>query len=297
MGLIISIIMGLGLYFRTVHWLDLKRRSLFFFPILSLFLVPLCARLFYFLARFAYLLPTQGWAGIFNFSPEGLSYTGSILGLWLSGYLTAQISGEHYNKMLDAVTPAALLVLLLSRLSEYFVSFGQGKYIEQEFLHFFPLAVKNQWGEWYYAVFMLEAFFALLILFDAIKNRERSHGYRWQKALLFLFCSQILCESFRAETLKWGFVRVYQLFCALGIVWFYIKWSRRGVKRGLAFKSLLPYFGLLLFAVAVLPGIEYALDKWREMPHWVLYTLMVSVLISLADGGMRLLKKSKGMVM
>ncbi len=297
LSLLISIIMGLGLYFRSVRWLELKRWVVFLVPLIAVILVPVCSRLFYFIARFDYVLPMQGWAGLLDFRPEGMSYTGAIVGLWLTGNLSAKISGEHPNTLLDALTPGALLTLLLSRLAEYYVSAGQGKYIENKFLHFFPLAVKNEWGEWYYAIFMLEALFALLILFDALKNRERSRGYLWQKALLFLFCSQILCESLRAETLRWGFVRVYQLTCFLGIAWFYVKWSRRALKRGVSLSILMPSFVLLLVMLGSLVGIEFALDKWREMPHWVLYSLMTIGLYALAMNGMSLLKRSKGMVL
>ena len=297
LSLLVSIIMGLGLYLRSVRWHELKPSALFYVPVLSAVLVPIFSRLFYFIARINFLLPTQGWAGLLDFRPQGMAYTGSIIGLWLSGYLSAKLSGENYNKLLDAVTPGALLVLLLSRLSEYYVTSGQGNYIEKDIFRFFPLAVGNEWGEWYYAVFMLEAFFALMILIDAVKNRERSHGYLWQKALLFLFCSQILCESLRSETLRWGFVRVYQLFCAFGISFLYVKWSRRAVKRGISMSRLWPAFVLLIIVLVSVGGIEYGLDKWREVPHWLLYALMTLGLSSLAMTGMRLLKRSKGMVL
>ncbi|NLA54077.1 MAG: hypothetical protein GX858_06995, partial [Clostridiales bacterium] len=238
-----------------------------------------------------------GWGGLLDFRPEGMAYTGVIVGLGLSGFLTAKITGENYNKLLDAITPGALLALLLSRLSEFYVTSGQGKYIEQDILRFFPLAVENEWGEWYYAVFMLEALFAFMILIDERKNRERSYGYLWQKALLFLFCSQILCESLRAETLRWGFVRVYQLFCAFGITWFYVKWSSRARKRGVSMSLIWPSLVLLVIVLFGLVGIEFALDKWREMPHWLLYAVMSLGLSFLAFAGMRLLKRSKGMVL
>ena len=297
LSLLISIIMGLGLYLRSVRWLELKRSAIILVPLLSALLVPFCARLFFFIARINFILPTQGWAGLLDFRPEGMAYTGSIIGLGLAGYLSAKLSGEQYNKVLDAVTPGALLALLLSRFSEYYITSGQGKYIEKDILRFFPLAVENEWGEWYYAVFMLEAFFALIILIDAVKNRERSHGYLWQKALLFLFCSQILCESLRAETLRWGFVRVYQLFCAFGITWFYVKWSRCALNRGVSLSKLWTSLDRVFFELTSVVGTEFALDKWREVPHWLLYSLMTLGLSSLAFAGMRLLKRSKGMVL
>lgn len=297
LSLLVSIIMGMGLYLRSVRWHELKPSALFFVPVLSAVLVPICARLFFFIARINYLLPTQGWAGLFDFRPQGMAYIGSIIGLVLAGYLSAKFSGEKYNKLMDAMAPGALLALLLSRLSEYYVTSGQGKYIEKDILRFFPVAVENEWGEWYYAVFMLEAFFAFIIIVDAVKNRERSHGYLWQKALLFLFCSQILCESLRSETLRWGFVRVYQLFCAFGVSWFYIKWSRRAVKRGVPMSKLWPSLVLLVIVLVSVGGIEYGLDKWREVPHWLLYSLMTLGLSLLAMTGMRLLKRSKGMVL
>ena len=69
------------------------------------------------------------------------------------------------------------------------------------------------------------------------------------------------------------------------------------MNRGVSLSKLWPSLVLLFFVLASVVGIEFALDKWREVPHWLLYSLMTLGLSSLALAGMRLLKRSKGMVL
>ena len=71
--------------------------------------------------------------------------------------------------------PAALTIALC-RFSEYFSGEGIGMYVENEALRFFPLAVSNEWGEWYWAIFVLEGLAALAIMACLLRQRARRPG-------------------------------------------------------------------------------------------------------------------------
>lgn len=231
------------------------------------------ARLFYFLARFDHLLPMYGWGRLLLPPPGEMAFGGAVLGLLLAGWLLARGGGRTVHHWLDMMTPAALVFLFIARLGEYFVAFGQGAYVAQPHFQFFPLAVSNQWGEWYWAVFMLEALFALLILL--LSRRPGREGALWQRALMLLLLGQILCDSLRADTLRWGFVKVHQLFSALGLAALLLYYLR-GLGRGRLITA-----GLYLLGIALIIGIEFALDKWLQMPNAVLYAVMCLVLFAM----------------
>ena len=60
------------------------------------------------------------------------------------------------------MAPGAALALACSRLGEYSIGEGIGPDVSVPGLCFFPMAVVNEWGEWKYAVFLLEALAAEL---------------------------------------------------------------------------------------------------------------------------------------
>lgn len=223
------------------------------------------ARLFYFAARASYLLPMYGWGRLLVPPPADMAMGGAVLGLLLAGRLAGG-PGQGAHRWLDLLAPAALLTLTLARLGEYFVDFGQGGYVEDPAFQFFPLAVSNQWGEWYWAVFLLKALLAGLIL--PLSLMPGRPGARWQRALMLALLGLMLTDSLRADTLRWGFVRVHQLFSALSLAALLL-----GFLRGQG-RAALPRALLFLLGVALIIGIEFALDKWLQMPDWALYILM-----------------------
>ena len=230
-GLIAASLMGAGYYANRAHAEGVRNRAIALGFLIALPLRLMLSRAFAFFAQLQYLLPTEGWMGLLDMRPQGLSYIGAIAGLLLGGYLSELVCKLPRHRLLDPISSGALITLALSRLAEIMVSTGQGSYVENASLHFFPLAVENEWGEWYFAVFMLEVFFALLILWET-QRVARPAGERWQRSLFLFFCSQMLCESLRAETIKWGFVRVHQLFCAIGAAALVITWAIKALRRG-----------------------------------------------------------------
>lgn len=288
-GLIAAFLMGAGYYSSRARADGLKNPAILLGFLIALPLRFLLSRAFAFFTQMHYLLPAKGWISLLDLRPQGLSYIGAIAGLMLGGYISERVCRLPRHKLLDPMASGVLVFIVISRLAEVFVSTGQGSFVENSALHFFPLAVQNEWGEWYFAVFMLEALFAFLILWD-VQRKPRPAGERWRLTLFYFFCSQMLCESLRAEVIKWGFVRVQQLFCAIGaasmLATWVVKAARRGVKRSV---WLLPAC-LLPCVIALMIGLEFALDRWQNTPRWALYMVMALVLAGFAGAGVSLLK-------
>lgn len=239
------------------------------------------ARLFYFAARAGFLVPMYGWGHLLSLWPEGLAMAGAVMGLLLGGALSARPLKLDRQALLDQLAPAGLLALALGRLAEFFTDIGQGRYVESSPLQFFPFMVHNEYGEWFWAVFMLEALCALLILLRVLRMGREPAGQRWQEGLLLLMLSQILCESMRAESLKWGFVRVQQLAAALGLAAMMACSLKKAWPKAVKPLRLLVYPAILLAGTGLLIGIEFALDRWLETPHYQLYLAMAAVLVML----------------
>ncbi len=248
-------------------------------PILSLAAGFAGARLFYFLARSAFLVPMYGWASLISLPYNGMALGGAVGGVVLAGFLLEKALRQRPFALLDPLAPAGMLMALIARLGERFVSFGQGAYVEEAGCQFFPLAVMNEWEEWYYAVFMLEALIALCCLIFSLRMRKSPAGRRMMLTLTLFMLGQVFAESLRAESLKWGFVRVHQLFAVLTVAAVLAGFIRLALRQGERLLPLLARWALpYLAGVALLIGLEFALDKWEEAPNWALYLAMAGTL-------------------
>ncbi len=239
------------------------------------------ARLFYFGARSGLLVPMHGWGAVVDLRPQGLALSGAVIGLLLAGWLGGRMLKQPAHRLLDLMAAPASLTLMLARLGEFPVSLGQGDYVAGALFQRFPFAVQNEWGEWYWAIFLLEALAALWMLAYALRATPRPDGAIWQGALVILCLTQILCESLRAEAIKWGFVRVQQLAAVLALAALLAVRLAAAGKRGQPAGILLLRALGFVACVGLLIGLEFALDRWREVPHWALYLAMAAVLAAM----------------
>ena len=176
------------------------------------------AKLVYCLAMLNFTL-MQGWlAALTDVTAGTFSYYGGMAGFCLGVVLTARLTHEKPMALLDAFAPAGVLLAALARFGEFFLQ-GVGT---RDFLYwelpehcFFPLAVSNEYGEWLYAVFMLEGLLTLCVFVLCIACFKQ---HRFLRALFYLCLLQILCESLRTDSFTWLFVKVEQLICMLGAV-------------------------------------------------------------------------------
>lgn len=247
----------------------LRKRVLALTTVLGILLGLLGARLFYVLARWE-LFMDVGLQNFFAAEDEelrvwgavsGAGFWGAVGGVCLAAWIAGKCTGEKTAAILDALAPAGALGIAISRFGEYSIGEGIGPEVDAEALQFFPLAVQNEWGEWNYALFLLEGLVGLAIFAFLICRGRESRGGKKARMFLVLYSStQIVLEALRRDNfLRWLFVRVSQVTAAvvlLGLVVFgLIRWARRwkdvSVKafmgrwplNVLAF--LLPFFALL----------------------------------------------------
>lgn len=236
---------------------------------LSVALGALGARGYYMLAHDA----LRGYPGgaLLSARPYAYAMCGAVLGVLAAAALTARLTRCPTGALLEAATPAGLTMIALARTAELLADFGWGQMIGPEALRRFPIGVRDAFGAWRYAVFLLEALCALGIL--AYIARERVG--RFSIALTLWAATQIVCESLRAETLRWGFVRVQQVQCAL-LMLAVLAWrTRHGGKRRAA-----SWAALMGGALAV-AAMEFALDK-GNWPRAACYAGMTAAAAGMA---------------
>lgn len=234
-----------------------------------------CAKLVFYITQIGYMMEAGLWESLWIFDdPSQFSYYGGVIGVCLGVACVAKITGAPILKSLDAFAPAGALMAALARFGEGFLGMlGTGMYMENENTHFFPLAVSNEWEEWYLAVFMLEGL-AYLFVFLAALSRFRSHAFL--RTVFFLCLPQILLESLRNQGMFWLFVRVEQLICMVGLEAVLFLYGLLGKGKKLRFRPAL--LGLAMAAVFV--GAEFALDK-TDISRLITYAVMALGLVFL----------------
>ena len=206
--------------------------------------------------------------GLVSPYPYEHAMCGAVLGAMLAAVLAARLTGECSSRLLDALAPAGLLMIALARFAEVFSDFGWGQVIDDPALCFFPVAAQDMFGQWHGAVFVLEGLLALLVLVAALRRRGDVPGGRFAFALIAWSVAQIFCESLRAETLRWGFVRVQQVQCA--VMMLCVLMLRTGRRRGHVPAGAWAAF---VFGAAAVVLMEFALDK-SDWPHVLCYAVM-----------------------
>ena len=212
-------------------------------------------------------------------SASGAAFWGAVGGVCLGALIAGMITKEKVSALLDALAPAAALGIAVSRFGENSIGEGIGPEVTVEGLQFFPLAVTNEWGEWKYAVFLLEALAALVIFLVLLSGRISRRGGDKARAFLILYSSsQILFEALRRDNfLRWLFVRVSQVTAAVVLLGLFIfavlRWTRRPEGKRMPLKHLIAYaVGFLLLAGAVV-ALEFAVDKSPTLSVAMAYLL------------------------
>lgn len=263
--------------FRKKH---LRGNAWMYLSLMGLVLGVVGAKLFFFLAELHLQYPIYGMSGLLRTEPGEFAFTGALLGVLAAAWITARCTREKMQTVLDAAAPAAMLLIALARFSEYFTNINTGAYLDNASFHFFPLAVVNQYGEWYAAVFMLEGMIALVI-FRMLKNRRFPKKIHACDAALLLFAlSQIFCESLRKDSIRWGFVRVQQISCVAIVLWIAAKNAVKLRNHGTPVWRLLEQTGIFLACIALCIGVEFALDK-TDIPSYISYSVMAAALFGM----------------
>ncbi|MBQ4610069.1 MAG: hypothetical protein IJB18_10840, partial [Clostridia bacterium] len=122
----------------------------------------------------------------------------------------------------------------------------------------FPFGTPDMYGEWCWAIYVVEAVLALFIFALSLRIDERRPGETAMYALLMLACAQILGESLRQDAvLRFGFVRVNQVISALIIA----ALLAFGCIRAKDARRSLTASIFTLLGIAVVIVMEFALEK------------------------------------
>lgn len=254
---------------------------------MALWMLPLGlvgARLFYCLARLSFFMEV-GPHSMLKMWNGGYALWGALGGAVLGAVIAARQTHQRPARLLDALAAPGALTIALCRLAEYFSGEGIGMYVEDERFCFFPLAVCNQYEEWYWAIFLLEALTALVIL-GVLLRRTRPEGDTARLFLILYSASQVLLESMRRDNfLRWLFVRVSQLTAALvmaGLMLYaLIQLARSGRLHGAALRSTIANWAVFLVCTGVTIALEFAIDKSADLPIWAAYCLMALCCVGL----------------
>lgn len=246
------------------------------------------SKLVYYLAMINYMM-MYGWLqSLVDVTMGTFSYYGGVAGFCLGVVLTARLTHERPLALLDAFAPAGVLLAALARFGEFFLE-GVGT---RDFLYwelpehcFFPLAVSNEYGEWLYAVFMLEGLLTLCVFVLCVTCFKQQ---RFLRALFYLCLLQILCESLRTDSFTWLFVKVEQLICMLGLAGvllvYCIKTPVQGFRRWLPIVYCFP-------VAAVFVVLEFALNGKIPMGKPLCYAIMIAGLVLLSLNEIRAFRR------
>ena len=246
------------------------------------------AKLVYYLAMINYMM-MYGWLqSLVDVTMGTFSYYGGVAGFCLGVVLTARLTHEKPMALLDAFAPAGVLLAALARFGEFLLE-GVGT---RDFLYwelpehcFFPLAVSNEYGEWLYAVFMLEGLLTLCVFVLCVTCFRQQ---RFLRALFYLCLLQILCESLRTDSFTWLFVKVEQLICMLGLAGVLLVYCIKTPVQG--FRRWLPI--LYCFPVAaVFVVLEFALNGKIPMGKPLCYAIMIAGLVLLSLNEIRAFRR------
>ena len=268
---------------RQLSWADISISL-----VLALLLGIAGSKLFYVLSRAGYMLPMYGGQAFFRDVLREFAFSGAVLGALGGLWLAAKARKRPFLRLLDTLAPAGLLMIACARFSEYFVDFGLGSYVEQPGLMFFPYAMPNAYGEWFQAVFMLEGLLALAALWVALRWK---HSYVGLACLVLWALPQVFAESLRNETLRWGFVRIQQVFCVLSALaaLLYAAFKARGIAPSSPNRRMTTRMLIYVLGIGICIGVEFALDK-SDLSPWLCYGCMA---LALAAMGMAALGQIK----
>lgn len=261
-------------------------------PALSLLALPLAALLGTMMSKMTYVLlkageqfDNYGLSAFLRTQPAEFSFAGGCAGVVLAVWLVARIAKRPAASLLDAFAPCGALMYAIARGCTYFLDpmcmVGIGDYVENEALCFFPVAVENQmFGGWFFAVFMLECACALVCALAAflLSRKACRPGRVLLHTVFFLALPQVFCEQLLGSYMKWGFVRVEQLLCAMiafGIILYAC------IKNKGASKRFLPAILSVLCMLMVIDLLFMLDNKYLfglELAPNVCYILMIGLL-------------------
>ncbi len=213
-----------------------------------------------------------GAAAFIRLEPQEFSFFGAELGMVLGFLLAARVTGRDRGTALDAIAlPGTLLVAALRFATLYLGETGLGEFqtlgiydlTDGVFPAFFPLAVRDSWGDWWMAVGTLEMLAALLCgVYAAVKKKQLAGapGLLFERTSLLLCSAQVFLELLHSAGTVTYFVHTEQLWNALYILIRVILNCRRTALRRPGLKAWIPLICAVL-CIAVNGVTQFFIDK------------------------------------
>ncbi len=188
------------------------------------------------LVQVKYILETYSPGWLFSFWQPGYMFWGGLLGATVALLIAG---GSQKGLLLEAFAPSAALMVAAARIAEGFLGQGYGEYWfdDPRWFSRFPFMTYDPYYEsWAFAIFMVEAAVAALLLIALLLKKKTWAGDGWLLFLGLYASAQVVLESLRRdEFLRWGFVRIEEVFSGgviLLVLLIYAIRAERG--RGLA---------------------------------------------------------------
>lgn len=248
------------------------------------------ARLGYCAIKAGFIAVDFGPSFLYRFGLGGYSMAGAFVGILAAAALFGRISRRGCMATLGAAMPALLLAAALGRFAECLTTEGVGDYVDTPFWQFFPFAVPDVYGDMRFPVFVWEGVTALIICAVVWRRLRRPDDAALLGMLLFSL-TQVFWESLRRDGfLRFGFVRVNQLWCAAMLAAVTAVWLTQGKpSRPAAVCSVLG----LAAGIGALVALEFAFDK-SPIDNRILYAVMAAVLAAMGAGLMALRRRALG---
>ncbi len=203
---------------------------------------------------------------VLSLSAETLSFIAGCAGFIAGTALAARISGIRPGKALDLFAAPGCVFLCLARIAEAGMdTIGTGDVVEAGWLNFFPLTVRNAWGDAYLSVFFLEALTALACLVPALRKARDGDrdGLAFERTAVCLLGVQtgleMLLQYPYIRSFLTSFVSLEQVFCAVLLLVLVIRGCVRSGRWG-----TLPVTALLLGISAF---FQFFRDNKIELPE------------------------------
>ena len=213
---------GMGWYTFRLKKENLPASAAVWAAVLGSVLALLCAKAGFLLHDLGANLFDGYYDEVTDLSAETLSFVCGAAGIVAGTALGAKIAGIRPAKALDLFAAPGCVFLCLARLAEGGMDIlGVGDAIEAEWLQFFPLAMRNGWGDAYLSVFVLEAVTALVCLVPALRKGKEGDwdGRTFSRTAVCLLGAQVgwemLLQYPYVRTFYTSFVSLEQVFCAV----------------------------------------------------------------------------------
>ena len=263
-------------------------------------------------AKAGYLLHDMGanlFEGYFDevtaFDPAMFSFVAGAAGFSAGVAVSARISGIRPMEALDLFAAPGCAFIFLARIAEGGMdTIGIGGEVTAEWLRFFPLAMKDSWGDAYLAVFVLEALWALVCLVPALQGRktESREGDTFRRTAVWLLGAQIGFEMLLTypyiRSFYTSFVSLEQILCAI----LFMVIAVCGCRRNRNWKPVIVSVALLLLSmlfqfyrdnkivIIFEEGWEWALDNKEAISR----TMFLLISVGLILAGERSIRLRKG---